>query len=60
MKKYLILQTILPYFGKRKQVTCRRNLSYCCFHILPSVLFFQAKCYALTLILLREMLGKTS
>ena len=36
------------------------NLSYCCFHILPSVLFFQAKCYASTLVLLRDMLGKTS
>ena len=26
----------LPYFGKRKQVTYHRNLSYWCFHILPN------------------------
>ena len=48
------------YFGKRKQVTYHLNLSYWCFHILPSVLFFQAKFYASTLILLRDILGKTS
>ena len=24
---------IVPYFGKRKQVTYHLNLSYCCFHI---------------------------
>ena len=52
--------TILPYFGKRKQVTYHPNLSYWCFHISPNVLFFQAKFYAETLILLRYMLGKTS
>ena len=51
---------ILPYFGKQKQVTYYRNLSYWCFCILPSVLFFQAKFYASTLILLKDMLGKTS
>ena len=53
---------VLPYFDKRKQVTYHLNLSYWCFHILPSELyFFQAKFYALkTLILLRNMLGKTS
>ena len=37
---------ILPCFGKRKQVTYYLNLSYLCFCILPSVLFFQAKSYA--------------
>ena len=36
----------VPYFGKRKQVTYHPNLSYGCFHILPTVLFFQAKYYA--------------
>ena len=51
---------ILPYFGKRKQVTYHLNLSYSCFCILPSVLFFQAKFYASTLILLRDMLRETS
>ena len=50
----------MSYFGKRKQVTYHLNLSYRCFRILPSVLFFQAKFYAPTLILLRDMLGKTS
>ena len=30
---------LLPYFGKRKQVTYHINLSYWCFYILPSVLF---------------------
>ena len=35
-------------------------LSYWCFCISPSVLFFQAKFNASTLILLRDMLGKTS
>ena len=49
----------LPYFGKRKQVTYNLNLSYWCFRIVPSVFFFQAKFYASTLILLRDMLGKT-
>ena len=49
---------ILPYFGKRKQVTYHLNLNYWCFHIVPSVLFFQVKFYAWTLIL--DMLGKTS
>ena len=48
-----------PNFGKRKQVIYHLNLSYLCFHILPSVLFFQAKFYTSTLILLRDMLGKT-
>ena len=38
--------SILPYFGKRKQVTFHLSLSYLCFHILPGVLFFQAKCCA--------------
>ena len=52
--------TILPYFGKRKQVTYHPNLSYWCFHSSPNVLYFQAKFYAETLILLRDMLGKTS
>ena len=32
----------LSYFGKRKQVTYHLILSYWCFCILPSVLFFQA------------------
>ena len=36
----------LPYFGKRKQVTYHLNLSYWYFHIVPNVLFFQAKVYA--------------
>ena len=49
----------MPYFGKRKQVTYHPTLSYWCFHILPNVLFFQAKYYAPTLVLLRDMLGKT-
>ena len=49
----------LPYFGKRKQVTYHLNLSYWCFCIVPSVFFFQAKFYDSTLILLRDMLGKT-
>ena len=51
---------ILPFFGKRKQVTYHVNLSYWCFHISPSVLFFHAKFYASTLIFLRDMFGKTS
>ena len=50
---------LLPYFGKRKQVSYHLNPSYWCFCILPSVLFFQAKFYASKLILLRDMLGKT-
>ena len=54
------MASVLPYFGKRKQVTYYLNLSYWCFRILPSVLFFHAKSYALTIILLRDMLGKTS
>ena len=37
--------TVLPYFGKRKQVTYHLNLSYEGFHILPIVLFY-AKSYA--------------
>ena len=37
---------ILPYLGKRKQVKYHLNLRYQCFHILSSVLFFQAKFYA--------------
>ena len=37
---------MLPSFGKRKQLTYHLNLSYWCFHILLSVLFFQAKFYA--------------
>ena len=45
-----------PTFGKRNLVTYHLNLSYWCFYILPSVLFFQAKFYASTLILLRDML----
>ena len=45
---------------QRKQVTLHLNLSYWCFHILPSVLFFRDKFCAYTLILLRNMLGKTS
>ena len=54
--------TILPYIGKRKQVTYPPNLSFLCFYILSCVLFFpfQAKFYAFTLILLRDMLGKAS
>ena len=57
--RVLTVLCILPYFGKRKQVTYHLNLSYWCFHILHSVLFFQAKFYASTLILLRvrDMLG---
>ena len=51
---------VLPYFGKRKQVTYPPNLSYWCFHISPNVLFFQAKFYAEPRILLRDMLDKTS
>ena len=46
---------ILPYFGKRKQVTYHPNLSYWCFHNLHNELFFQAKFHAETLILLRDM-----
>ena len=57
---FCCVRCILPYFGKRKQVTYHPNLSYWCFHISPNVLFFLAKCYAETLILLRDMLGKTS
>ena len=49
---------ILPFSGKRKQVTYHLNQSYWCFHILPCVLFYQAKFYASTLILLRDMLGR--
>ena len=37
---------LLPYFGKRMQVTYYLNLSYWCFCIVPSVLFLQAKSYA--------------
>ena len=50
----------LPYFCKREQVTYHLNLSYCCFHTLPSVLFFRVKLYASTLILLRDMYSKIS
>ena len=46
---------ILPYFGKRKQVTYHPNLSYWCFHNSHNELFFQAKFHAETLILLRDM-----
>ena len=56
----IIIMTMLPYYGKRKQVTYHVNLSYGCLCISPSVLFFHAKVYASTLILLRDMLGKTS
>ena len=41
---------ILPYFGKRKQVTYHPNLSYWCFHNSHNELFFQAKFHAETLI----------
>ena len=41
-------------------VTYHLTLSCWYFHILPSVIFFQAKVYASTLILLRDILGKTS
>ena len=41
-----VYSKVLPYFGKRKQVTYHLNLSYCSFHISHSVLFFQAKLYA--------------
>ena len=51
---------VLPYFGKRKQETYHLNLSYWCFHTLPSVFFFQAKFCTSKVILLRDMLGKTS
>ena len=54
------MRTILPYFGKRKQVTYHPNLSYWCFHYSHNELFFHAKFHAETLILLRDMLGKTS
>ena len=47
--------TILPYFGKRKQVTYHPNLSFWCFHNLHNELFFQAKFHAETLILLRDI-----
>ena len=46
---------ILPYFGKRKQVTYHPNLSYWCFHNSHNELFFYAKFHAETLILLRDM-----
>ena len=48
-------RTILPYFGKRKQVTYHPNLSYWCFHNSHNELFFYAKFHAETLILLRDM-----
>ena len=48
----------LPYSGIRKQVTYHLNLSYWCFRIIPSMLFFQ-KILCIN-ILLRDMLGKTS
>ena len=48
------VEAILPYFGKRKQVTYHPNLSYWCFHN-SHELFFQAKFHAETLILLRDM-----
>ena len=51
---------ILPYFGRRKQVTYHPNLSYWYFHNSHNELFFQAKFHAETLILLRDMLDKTS
>ena len=49
------MEHILPYFGKRKQVTYHPNLSYRCFHNSHNELFFQAKFHAETLILLRDM-----
>ena len=52
--------SVLPYFGKRKQVTYHPNLSYWCFHNSHNEIFFQAKFHVETLILLRDMLGKTS
>ena len=56
----MTIKSTLPYFGKRKQVTYHPNLSYWCFHNSHNELFFQAKFHAETLILLRDMLGKTS
>ena len=47
-------RAILPYFGKKKQVTYHLNLSYWFFYFLfyfTSMFFFQAKFYASTLIL---------
>ena len=41
-----IVMPMLSYFGKSKQVTYHLNLSYKCFHILTSVLLFQAKLFA--------------
>ena len=40
MKQWLfkVWWVCLPYFGKRKQVTYCLNLSYCCFHVVPTVL----------------------
>ena len=55
-----LIRTMLPYFGKRKQVTYHLNLSYWCSQVWSIVPFSQAKSYAETLILLRDMLGKTS
>ena len=49
-----------PTLANWKQLTYHPNLSYWCFHISPNVLFFQAKFYAETFILLRDMIGKTS
>ena len=66
LKKYVLCcsHTVtnysVPYFGKRKQVTYhpKSELFMFLYIQLPSVLFFQAKFYASTLILLRGRLGK--
>ena len=59
--RILVILVYCPTLAKRKQVTYHLNLSYWCFSILLSVLFFQATLYAYTtLILLRDMLCKTS
>ena len=47
--------TVLPYFGKRKQVTYHPNFSYWHFQNSHNEFFFQAKFHAETLILLRDM-----
>ena len=56
----LVFMCMLPYFGKRKQVTYHLNLKLLMFCILPSAIFLQAKFNASTLILLRDVLGTTS
>ena len=55
IREFNAWHTILPYFGKRKQVTYHPNLSYWCFHNSHNELFFQAKFHAETLILLRDI-----